>query len=321
MVGRLFHVVRYALIEALRQPVYVVVLLLVAAFLLANPTLSKFTLDDDNKLLIDLGLSTILLGGVVLGAFVASGLVRREIEDGTLLTVLSKPISRGPLLAGKLVGITAAVALAQWIWMLIYLLSLRHGVFQSVLDRPDTPVLVYGCGAGVLALAWSIGANYRRGKNFGSQLAVALGILLTIAYGAVLITRADWSWQSPTTDLDPQVLAALLLAGEATCVFCAVAVCAATRLGQLSTLTICILLFLFGLGSDSLFGSLAESNAIAALLHHLIPNLQFLWLADALTQGHPISASYVLLVSAYATAFVLAALFLAMALFQTKEVR
>lgn len=321
MVGQLFHIARYALIEALRQPVYVVILLLVAGLLLANPTLSKFTLDDDNKLLIDLGLSTTLLGGVILGAFAASGLLRREIEEGSLLTVLSKPISRGLLLAGKFIGVTAAVTLALWIWMLIYLLSLRQGVFQSAVDQADGPVLVFGSAAAVLSFLWAVAANFFRSKNFGAQLALSLGVLLTVAYGAVLVTRPDWTFQPIQSDLDPQVLAALLLATEVTWIFCAVAVCAATRLGQMSTLSLCIILFLIGLGSDSLLGNLAESNALAALLHHVVPNLQFLWLADALTQSHPISANYVLLVSAYAAAFVLAALFLALALFQTKEVR
>ena len=205
--------------------------------------------------------------------------------------------------------------------MLIYLLTLRHGVFQSALDQVDVPVLAFGSAAAVFSFIWAVAANYFFSRNFGAQLALSLAVLLTVAYGAVLVTRPDWTLQPIQTDLDFQVLAALLLASEVTWVFCAIAVCAATRLGQLSTLSLCVILFLIGLGSDSLLGSLAESNALAALLHHVVPNLQFLWLADALTQGHPISANYVLLVSTYAAAFVLAALFLALALFQTKEVR
>jgi hypothetical protein len=52
----------------------------------------------------------------------------------------------------------------------------------------------------------------------------------------------------------------------------------------------------------------------------LVPNLQFFWSADAITQGTPITAGLFGLVSGYAALQVLAVLAVAVALFQNREV-
>lgn len=69
----LFSIARNAFTESIRQPVYVVLLLGVQALLAFNVSIAAFTFWDDDKLLTDLGLSTMFLAGLFLAAFTATG--------------------------------------------------------------------------------------------------------------------------------------------------------------------------------------------------------------------------------------------------------
>ena len=100
----------------------------------------------------------------------------------------------------------------------------------------------------------------------------------------------------------------------------AVAVAASTRLGQIMTLLVCAGVFGLGLVSHSMFQQFAQDSSLAKILGAVIPNLQYLWQADALTQQHAIPGSHVLLVSAYSVLYLIAIVSIAVALFQTREV-
>ena len=49
------------LIETLRQPVYAVIISIALLLFLISPSLAMYTMDDDNKLLREIGLSTLFL--------------------------------------------------------------------------------------------------------------------------------------------------------------------------------------------------------------------------------------------------------------------
>jgi len=77
------------------------------------------------------------------------------------------------------------------------------------------------------------------------------------------------------------------------------------------------------------FGQILASQAephmkavafLLKILYGIAPNLQFLWPADAITQGHPFDGMYILSVSVYALLYTLVVLAIAVALFQTREV-
>ncbi|MDD8045498.1 MAG: hypothetical protein PHF14_03440 [Verrucomicrobiota bacterium] len=320
MFRQFFAVARNAYLESIRQSIFVVILLLVMGLLILNVPLSSYTFDDDNKLMVDLGLSTILLGGMFLSAFTAAGVISREIENRTILTVISKPIARPVFILGKFFGIAAAVTLALWIWSTLMLMSIRHGVLQTASDTADGPVLTFGGLAIVGALATAALSNYMFKRHFGATLAKWLGILLAIAYLLTLPISKEWTLQPLTTNFDLQMLAALFLLSQAIWLFCAVAVTASTRMGQVATLAVCAVVFFLGLCSDYVFGRFEETSAVAAWLYAVVPNLQVLWLADALTQQHPVNLQYVGLATAYCALFISALIAVAVALFQDRQV-
>ncbi len=100
-----------------------------------------YTMDDDNKLLREIGLSTLFLAGLFIAIFSASGAVAEEIESKTISTVLTKPIQRPIFIIAKFFGVAAAVALAHYICTIALLMAIRHGVQESVNDTPDWTVI------------------------------------------------------------------------------------------------------------------------------------------------------------------------------------
>src|ERR1700694_4842163 len=102
---RVVAIARNAFREAVRDRVLynrvVFVLLLIAAAIL----LGEISAGQEAKIIVDLGLSAILLFGVFIAIFVGVCLVYKEIERRTLYAILSKPIGRGEFLLGKYLGL------------------------------------------------------------------------------------------------------------------------------------------------------------------------------------------------------------------------
>lgn len=321
MFTALFSVAGNCFKETIRQPIYGIILLTTAGLLVLNVGLSAYTLDDDNKILKDIGLSTILMSGLFLAAFSAAGVLSREIENKTVLTVISKPVGRPVFLLGKYVGLATALAVANYLIAIAFLLTVRHKVLERSSQDFDMPVILFGTGALALTLLLAAFCNYLYGMQFAST---AVGLSLPLMSAAILLVcliDPKWHVQPFAKDfLDGQILAAILLVFLAVLVLTAVAVAASTRLGQVMTLAVCTGVLLVGLVSDYFFGSRAETNLAARVGYAIAPNIGVLWVTDAITQGNPVSFKYVGMASVYALSLCTAALCVAVALFQKREV-
>jgi ABC-2 type transport system permease protein len=325
MFEQIATIARNTFIESIRQPIFVVLLVIGLMALTINPALSSYTLDDDNKLLIDLGLSTIFMLGLFLAAFSATGVLAREIENKTVLTVISKPIGRPAFIVGKYLGVGASIGVAFWTWSIVFLMTIRHKVMSTASDTVDMPVVLLGLGAIVIAVAVATWGNYFYGWVFSSRFSGILAVTITIAYVLVLAISKDWAFQGLGAEFAKeesqlgQVFVALLLVMEALAVICAVAIACSTRLGQVMTLMICLSVLFLGLISDYLFGRFTGQVPLLWGAYASLFNVQFFFIADALTQKHPVSAHYVQLVSIYTGLYIMAVLSLAVAMFQTRE--
>lgn len=354
MLEQLLTIARNTFTESIRQPIFTVLVLLGALGLLLSPALAGYTMSDDNKLMVDMSLSTILFACLLLAAFTATGILAREVENRTVLTVVSKPVSRPVFVLGKYLGTAAAIALAFFVLSLIFLFTRRNGVMSTASDQFDVPVILLATVASLVALGVSTLGNYLYRWVFCSTFMVSLTIAEAIAALLLLVVSKSWALQSPLTAFSAdggsliQVLLALVLIFEAVLLLTAVAIAASTRLGQIMTLVICAAVFLIGLGTNSLsqlvnsrlhvptalglgdsFHAIISANVsfaakigymLAKLLYLLFPNLQFLWPADALTQGNPFSGGYIATITLYSAFYAAVILCLAVALFQTREV-
>ncbi|WP_166828781.1 ABC transporter permease subunit [Thalassoroseus pseudoceratinae] len=95
--------------EAVRQPIFFLMLFLAMTFLLLNTFLPFFSLGEDLKMFKDVGLITIMFCGMFLGIWTSSISISEEIEGKTAMTLLSKPINRRQFITGKYFGIMNGV--------------------------------------------------------------------------------------------------------------------------------------------------------------------------------------------------------------------
>lgn len=95
--------------EAIRQPVFFLLLGLSLVLLIANFYLPFFSLGEDIKMFKDCGLAIILFSGMFLGIWTSSTSIAEEIEGKTAMTLLSKPINRRQFIVGKFLGIFNSV--------------------------------------------------------------------------------------------------------------------------------------------------------------------------------------------------------------------
>lgn len=91
--------------EAISQPLFMVLTIAGGVALVMYIVIPYNTFGEDVKILIDSGLTTIMVLGIIFAVWTASTSVSDEIEGKTALTMLSKPVSRQQFVLGKFVGI------------------------------------------------------------------------------------------------------------------------------------------------------------------------------------------------------------------------
>ena len=378
MFGQTLAIIRNTFFESIRQPILLVMLVVGTIGLIFCNLLAGFTMEDDQRMMVDLGLSTVFLCGTLLAAFIATNVLNREIENFTALTVISKPVARPIFVLGKFLGVAGALILATVYLSFVFLLVEMHGVLETVRQPIHLPVIVFGVGAGGLGVAAALWCNYFYGKVFSSTVICLVTPLAGLAYLFSLMFDTGFTVRPISVSFDGQLWLALTSIMMAILVLTAIAIAASTRLGQVLTLCTTLGIFLMGMLSDWMFGrelhriremwlqrasALGQTEIISATrvvelvatgevpttTVHIAqspaplsscadglserledaayvtsyaarPNYIVLLVSDGVTQDHVIPPSYVGLTLIYGPLYILAALSVAVILFQRREV-
>lgn len=317
---KLFVLSKNTFKETIRQPVYAVIITVALLIFLIIPSLSMYTMDDDNKLLREMGLSTLFLASLFISIFSASGAVGEEIEKKTVLTVLSKPVQRPIFIISKFFGVAGAVMLSHYICTVALLMAIRHGVLETAADTHDWTVLsVAGAGV-VLVLLLSTFFNFSYDWKFTSTAIVLAGIFATLGILFLIFIDPQWQFNPHHNGINAMDVYASVLLLLAAIIMVALAVALSSRFNMVVTLSACIGIFLLGLVSDYVLGRFAETQLWARIGRFLVPNLQIFWISDAIYEGSTVPLKYILISSFYALSYTAAILLAAVALFQRRQV-
>ena len=93
--------------EAVRQPVFWILIFMSLLLLWVTSNLPLWTItgrQDDEKLAKDIGLATVTMCALMVALFACSSVISEELDKKTAMTVLSKPVTRGPFGVGKELG-------------------------------------------------------------------------------------------------------------------------------------------------------------------------------------------------------------------------
>lgn len=114
--------------EAIRQPIFLLIMALAMVLLVVNTFIPFFSMGDDIKMHKDCGLATILISGLLLAVWTSSTSIADEIEGKTAMTVLSKPINRRQFIVGKYLGILKAVLFLMIPVVIVFMLTIPYKV-------------------------------------------------------------------------------------------------------------------------------------------------------------------------------------------------
>ncbi len=271
MLGQIVTIARNSFVESVRQPIYFILIVIVGKLLFLSTWTTAFTMgysasgevSADNKLLLDVGVATVFVGGMLLAAFIATAVVSREIEDKTVLTVISKPISRTAIVLGKYLGVAGAMIIACGTMLLFLQMAIRHGVMATASDELDWPVILFSYSAVFMAIGLGIWTNFFYGWSFTQVSTLLMFPFMIVAWVLVMFLDHEWHWQPFLSDFKPQVTIASLTLVLSQLVFTAIATAASARLGQVMTIVVCAGLFLFGLLSNHFIGRHVYDNEFA----------------------------------------------------------
>ncbi|HLA09396.1 MAG TPA: ABC transporter permease [Pyrinomonadaceae bacterium] len=110
-VVRIWAIARNTFREAVRDRVLYNLVLFVLLLTLAAVFIGELSGGQERKIIVDLGLSAMLLFGAFISIFVGVGLVFKEIERRTIYAIFSKPVGRGEFLVGKYLGLSLTLLL------------------------------------------------------------------------------------------------------------------------------------------------------------------------------------------------------------------
>jgi ABC-type transport system involved in multi-copper enzyme maturation permease subunit len=107
---RIVAIARNTFREAVRDRVLYSLVLFVLLLSVSAVFLGAASASQDAKIIVDLGLSAVLMFGAFIAIFVGVGLVWKEIERRTVYAMFAKPLGRGEFLLGKYLGLCATLA-------------------------------------------------------------------------------------------------------------------------------------------------------------------------------------------------------------------
>ena len=320
MLTRLFSIAKNTFIETLRQPIFAVIIIFALLLMLLAPAVSMYTLDEDIKMLRELGLSTLFLAGLFIAVFASTGAITEEIESGTITTVLSKPISRPIFVLGKFIGIAGAVTLAHALLTMAFLMITRHGVMETASDEFDWTVISSAGIAVIAAILITAFFNYVYDWNFPATWVILETTFFGFAVLFLFFVDKNWKFNPADNHFESFDIIASILLLFAIYLLVALAILLSSRLNEVLTLTGCIGIFLLGLISDWVFGRFADQHLWAKIGSIVTPNLQVFWVSDAIYETGVVPAQYLLQAGSYTLLYTAGILALAIALFQRRQV-
>jgi len=116
--------------EALRNRVLYVLVAFALVMIAAGLVLSTLSYVERDRILQDLGLSSLRLFGALIAIFVGVGLIHKEIDRRTIYTILSKPVSRTEFLLGKYLGLVLTL------WLQVAVMGIGFAAVSLVADAP-----------------------------------------------------------------------------------------------------------------------------------------------------------------------------------------
>ncbi len=167
--------------QAVREPIFFIVAGIFSGLVYGTQFLVMFVFEGQTSVLMETGIASISSCGVLLSILLSWLLIRKEMERMSILSVLSKPVSRFSFVAGKYLGLLYAVGSVMVFLFFLFLLNLWQMNSGQMLDviqeRIYTEFLADGRAPGWFGVIW---AGARTGLGHFFQKWIVPGVIGTV---------------------------------------------------------------------------------------------------------------------------------------------
>jgi len=122
--GRIWAIASNGFREVIRDRILYIIGLFALLTIAAWRLLPEVAAGTEDKILLDFGLASATVLGVIVAIFVGTGLINKEIEKRTVLVLIPKPLSRAEFIIGKHLGLSAVLGVLVAAMTVIYLVVL-----------------------------------------------------------------------------------------------------------------------------------------------------------------------------------------------------
>jgi len=132
--------------ENIRDKILYNLILFALIMILSSIALGQLTLGHEQKVIVDLGLSSISIFGTLIAIFIGISLVYKELEKRTVYALLAKPVHRHEFILGKYLGLLCTLLVNVLIMTAGLILTLMYhgGVgFQGYLRLIPAIFLIF----------------------------------------------------------------------------------------------------------------------------------------------------------------------------------
>lgn len=251
MFSSLYQIAKNTFRETLREPIYLLVLLASLVLIGIFPLMTLFAFREQVKLVIDSAMATMMVFGWLVAVLSSSHAIAREIDNGTALLLLSKPVKRPVFIVAKILGILAALTVFCILTFLAALIAVRIAKDQF---RFDNTVMAIYFGTIILGLVAAGLHNYVSRSSFPMAAVLALLLFLPLAFLVIYfvpvhdgdeVKRVGYAWE---------MAPALILITYSVWAMGTLATALSTRFSLAPNFLICSVIFVVGLMSDYILG-------------------------------------------------------------------
>ena len=126
--NKLWHVAFLTFKEGLKHHILYGVFLVALLVMTTSVLVSGFFMRDISKIILDFCLATISIGGLLVPFFLAITLLAGDIDKRTVVTILSRDISRPQYILGKYIGISLLTGVITSFFFIATILAIQGGI-------------------------------------------------------------------------------------------------------------------------------------------------------------------------------------------------
>ncbi len=175
--------------ETIRDRMLVAIVMFALVMIVMSMWLASISLGQEARLMKDFGLVAVSLFGLIVAVFVASSLVRKEVDKRTVFVLFSKPVGRGEFILGKFLGLaltTLAVVGGMGVFLFLLVWIFAHD---------PAPLLLLAAVFVYLQLVVVMAVTIMFSTLVSPVLAMVFGVITYLAgqlsHNALSLTKGD----------------------------------------------------------------------------------------------------------------------------------